>query len=78
MVLAYPILDRVGQTTPSTQEKYVSPQLQITELKPLPEHLKYAYLGDNQQFSVIITNNFIREQEGKLLEVLRKHKRAIG
>ncbi|RDX97698.1 hypothetical protein CR513_19513, partial [Mucuna pruriens] len=39
--------DRVGQPTPSTQEKYVSPQPQTTELKSLPEHLKYTYLGDN-------------------------------
>ncbi|RDX75618.1 hypothetical protein CR513_44481, partial [Mucuna pruriens] len=34
-------------------------------LKPLPKHLKYAYLRDNQQFS-------------KLLEVLTKHKKVIG
>ncbi|RDX91067.1 hypothetical protein CR513_26994, partial [Mucuna pruriens] len=57
---------------------YVSPQLQTTELKSLPEHLKYAYLGENQQFLVIIANNLSREQEEKLLEVHRKHKKAIG
>ncbi|RDY00674.1 hypothetical protein CR513_16110, partial [Mucuna pruriens] len=56
-----PLLDRVDQPTPSSQEKYVSPQPQITELKPLPEHLKYAYLGDNQQFLVIIASNLSRE-----------------
>ncbi|RDY06454.1 Retrovirus-related Pol polyprotein, partial [Mucuna pruriens] len=54
--------------TPSTQEKYVSPQLQTTELKSLPKHLKYAYLGDSQQFPIIIANNLNREQEEKLLE----------
>ncbi|RDY12148.1 hypothetical protein CR513_03098, partial [Mucuna pruriens] len=42
--------DRVSQPTPSTQEKNISPQPQTTELKPLHEHLKYAYLG--------ITSNF--------------------
>ncbi|RDX82431.1 hypothetical protein CR513_36780, partial [Mucuna pruriens] len=50
----------------------------ISDLKPLPKHLKYAYLGDNQQFLVIIANNLIGEQEEKLLEVLRKYKKAIG
>ncbi|RDY13888.1 Retrovirus-related Pol polyprotein from transposon 17.6, partial [Mucuna pruriens] len=48
------------------------------ELKPLPSHLKYAYLDSEQQLPVIITNNFHQEQEDKLLEVLRQHKKAIG
>ncbi|RDX62844.1 hypothetical protein CR513_58783, partial [Mucuna pruriens] len=59
--------NKVDQLTPSTQEKYL-----------LPKHLKYAYLGDNQQFLVIIANNLSGEQEEKLLEVLRRHKKAIG
>ncbi|RDX94475.1 hypothetical protein CR513_23145, partial [Mucuna pruriens] len=70
--------DRVSQPTPSTQEKYVSPQPQTIELKSLPKHLKYTYLGDNQQFSVIIANNLNREQEEKLLEVLGRHKKEIS
>ncbi|RDX73345.1 hypothetical protein CR513_47062, partial [Mucuna pruriens] len=48
------------------------------ELKPLPNHLKYAYLDKEQQLPVIIANNLHQEQEDKLLEVLRQHKRAIG
>ncbi|RDX85228.1 hypothetical protein CR513_33614, partial [Mucuna pruriens] len=49
-----------------------------TELKTLPIHLKYAYLDMEQQFPVIITNNLHREQEDKLLHILRQHKKAIG
>ncbi|RDX91427.1 hypothetical protein CR513_26601, partial [Mucuna pruriens] len=49
-----------------------SPPLPPMELKPLPSHLKYAYLD------IIITNNLHQEQEDKLLEVLRQHKKAIG
>ncbi|RDX82896.1 hypothetical protein CR513_36261, partial [Mucuna pruriens] len=41
-----PLSDRVGQPTPSTEDKFVSPQSPITELKPLPKHLKYTYLED--------------------------------
>ncbi|RDX78730.1 hypothetical protein CR513_40944, partial [Mucuna pruriens] len=33
------------------------PQTPPEELKPLPSHLKYAYLDDNQQIPMIIANN---------------------
>ncbi|XP_042380510.1 uncharacterized protein LOC121972968 [Zingiber officinale] len=48
------------------------------ELKPLPPHLKYAYLGENQQLPVIIAQNLEPEQESRLLEILRQHRKAIG
>ncbi|RDX79735.1 hypothetical protein CR513_39808, partial [Mucuna pruriens] len=67
----------VKQIRPIDSINYVSPQSN-TELKPLLEHLKYAYLGNHQQLLVIIANNLNGEQEEKLLEVLRKHKKAIG
>ncbi|XP_016172916.1 uncharacterized protein LOC107615360 [Arachis ipaensis] len=52
------------------------PQLEAkTELKPLPSHLKYAFLEGNQGFSVIISSELSSQEEEKLLEVLRKHKR---
>ncbi|RDX76347.1 putative mitochondrial protein, partial [Mucuna pruriens] len=35
-------------------------------------------MDDRQQFPIIIANNLNREQEEKLLNVLRKHKKAIG
>ncbi|XP_042388424.1 uncharacterized protein LOC121980456 [Zingiber officinale] len=48
------------------------------ELKPLPPHLKYDYLGENQQLPVIIAQNLEPEQESRLLEILRQHRKAIG
>ncbi|RDY11582.1 hypothetical protein CR513_03732, partial [Mucuna pruriens] len=48
------------------------------ELKSLPSHLKYAYLDTKQQLPIIIANNLHQEQEDKLLQVLRQHKKAIG
>ncbi|RDX92866.1 hypothetical protein CR513_24958, partial [Mucuna pruriens] len=48
------------------------------ELKSLSEHLKYAYLEDNQKFPIIITNNLHSEQRERLLQVLRKNWKAIG
>ncbi|XP_060974037.1 uncharacterized protein LOC133039215 [Cannabis sativa] len=55
---------------PSIQEP---PKL---ELKPLPSHLKYAYLGENDTLPVIIASNLVVEDEGALLEVLKKHKKS--
>ena len=48
------------------------------ELKPLPSHLKYAFLGVEETFPIIISSSLESEQENKLLEILRTHKTAIG
>ena len=48
------------------------------ELKPLPSHLKYAFLGVEETFPVIISSSLELDQENKLLEILRTHKTAIG
>ncbi|KAL5579942.1 hypothetical protein UlMin_012384 [Ulmus minor] len=48
------------------------------ELKPLPPHLRYAYLGEVSTLPVIISAQLTETQEGQLLKVLRKFKRAIG
>ena len=48
------------------------------ELKSLPSHLKYAFLGVEDTFSVIISSSLDPYQENKLLEILRTHKTAIG
>ncbi|RDX84919.1 hypothetical protein CR513_33952, partial [Mucuna pruriens] len=71
------IADLDFETDPSPlSEKSPSPP--PMELKPLPSHLKYAYLDSEQQLPVIIANNLFQEQEDKLLKVLRQHKKAIG
>ncbi|XP_027182044.1 uncharacterized protein LOC113780442 [Coffea eugenioides] len=48
------------------------------EFNPLPKHLKYAFLGEKETFSVIVNATLDEEQLGKLLRVLRKHLKAIG
>ena len=63
-----PIEDRLL----SSEEK--PPKL---ELKPLPLHLKYAFLGVEETFPVIISPSLESDQENKLLEILRTHKTAI-
>lgn len=48
------------------------------ELKPLPDHLKYAFLGDGDELPVIIAKNLTPVQEDRLLRGLKEHKTAIG
>ena len=48
------------------------------ELKPLPSHLKYAFLGVEETFSVIISSSLELDQENKILEILRTHRTALG
>ena len=50
------------------------PQL---EQKPLPSHLRYAYLGESSTTQVIILASLSELEEEKLLRVLRDHKDAI-
>ncbi|KAL4306460.1 hypothetical protein AHAS_Ahas16G0180500 [Arachis hypogaea] len=86
--LCYPIVEETNDQE-DEHEKVVKnehheldekePQLEAkSELKPLPSHLKYAFLEDNQRFLVIITSELSSEEEEKLLDVLRKYKKAIG
>ena len=48
------------------------------ELKKLPEHLKYAYLGELETLPIIISTDLTLEQERKLMKVLTDYKLAIG
>ena len=47
-------------------------------LKQLPNHLRYAFLGDNSTLPVIIFASLNQEEEGKLLNVLRKYRGALA
>ncbi|XP_062086050.1 uncharacterized protein LOC133792148 [Humulus lupulus] len=48
------------------------------ELKPLPSHLKYVYLRDNETLQLIVSAMLGAEKESLLLAVLKKYTRAIG
>ncbi|KAM1908066.1 hypothetical protein ACFX14_027627 [Malus domestica] len=48
------------------------------ELKPLPSHLKYVFLGDDETLPVIISSTLTAQEEEKLVRVLREYKIAIG
>ncbi|CAN6677577.1 unnamed protein product [Malus baccata var. baccata] len=48
------------------------------ELKPIPEHLKYAFLGEDETLPVIISSQLTAEEGEKLIRVLKDHKIAIA
>ncbi|XP_052626791.1 uncharacterized protein LOC111917753 [Lactuca sativa] len=48
------------------------------ELKTLPDHLKYAYLGEEKTLPVIISNKLSIVEEDELVTLLKKYKKAIG
>ena len=54
-----------------------SEQAPKLELKPLPFAIKYAFLGTDETFPVVISYKLDSLQEGKLLNFLRKYKSAI-
>ncbi|XP_026400374.1 uncharacterized protein LOC113296277 [Papaver somniferum] len=65
---------------PVSNEKLVPSILQAPklELKPLPDHLKYLYLGDKEELPVIVSKELTELQEQRLVRVLREYKTAIG
>ncbi|CAM8890495.1 unnamed protein product [Rhodiola kirilowii] len=48
------------------------------ELKPLPSHLKYVFLGEDSTLPVIIKSGLEPDQERRLMGVLTEHRQAIG
>ena len=64
--------ERPPKPIPSVEK---SPDL---ELKPLPTHLEYAFLGEGSTLPVVISSDLTPEEEKKLLLVLREYKSALG
>nr|GEW13302.1 reverse transcriptase domain-containing protein [Tanacetum cinerariifolium] len=48
------------------------------ELKELPPHLKYAFLGENNKWPVIILKDLSVNEKSALIEVLKSRKKAIA
>ncbi|KAK8563704.1 hypothetical protein V6N12_035845 [Hibiscus sabdariffa] len=64
----------------SSKSKTPPPILQAPklELKQLPEHLKYSFLGENETLPVVVSSKLTKAEENDLVIVLRAHKEAIG
>jgi hypothetical protein len=60
------------------KEEAAVPEPPKKELKPLPDNLKYKFLGPAETLPVIIASDLHAAHEERLLDVLREHKEAIG
>ena len=47
------------------------------QLKALPPHMRYVFLGKGDTWSIIIASDLNVHQVGSLVEVLKRFKRAI-
>ncbi|XP_016437364.1 uncharacterized protein LOC107763382 [Nicotiana tabacum] len=69
-------LDLYNRVTPPDKPSIIEPpQL---ELKPLPPHLRYKFLGSNKTLPVIVSSLLNDVQVEYLLNILREHRQAIG
>ena len=59
----------------SNEEQVALPSL---ELKELPKHLKYVFLGEGKRHPVIISSKLTQAQEEEVVQVLGRRKKAIG
>jgi hypothetical protein len=58
--------------------KHEEPQVPEVDLKPFPKGLKYEFLGPNKTYPVIVSGELSPEENGMLLNLLKKHKKVIG
>ncbi|XP_071927369.1 uncharacterized protein [Coffea arabica] len=70
------LYESLGQGKGFSQPSEIEPPK--LELKPLPTHLRYEFLGENKTLPVIVSADLDDEQCAKLLRVLRRRKKAIG
>ncbi|KAI5317795.1 hypothetical protein L3X38_037502 [Prunus dulcis] len=71
-----PPLETIASSSTKLEPSIITPPK--LELKPLPNHLKYAYLGANETLPVIIAASLTSHEEDSLIEVLKEHKTALG
>ncbi|KAI5328130.1 hypothetical protein L3X38_027526 [Prunus dulcis] len=71
-----PPLEPLASSSTKLEPSIITPPK--LELKPLPSHLKYAYLGANETLPVIIAASLTSHEEDSLIEVLKEHKTALG
>ncbi|KAK1653753.1 hypothetical protein QYE76_071558 [Lolium multiflorum] len=64
-------VEDLGTTPPPKEDP-------VFDLKPLPDNLKYAHIDDKKIYPVIISSKISEIEEERLLEILKKHRGAIG
>jgi hypothetical protein len=58
--------------------EFIDPPKPPIELKPLPISLRYAFLNNDQESHVIISDKLTQEESLRLITVLEKHRSVFG
>ncbi|XP_070054346.1 uncharacterized protein [Nicotiana tomentosiformis] len=69
-------LDLENRVTPPAKPSIIEPPQ--FELKPLPPHLRYKFLGSNETLPIIVSSLLNDVHVEHLLDTLREHRQAIG
>ena len=69
-------LDLKNRPSPPAKPSIEEPP--VLELKELPSHLRYVFLGSGNTLQVIIAADLGEQQVEALISVLKRYKRAIG
>ncbi|XP_073153424.1 uncharacterized protein [Henckelia pumila] len=69
--------EELAESYESSKQEIDQTRAPKLELKSLPDHLKYIYLGDEETLPVIISKKLTEDQEERLIAVLKEHKTAI-
>jgi hypothetical protein len=72
------IEEKADYSEPEPLDEFVEPPRPPIELKPLPTGLRYAFLNDDPEFPMIISDKLTQEQTLRLMDVLEKHRLAFG
>lgn len=69
-----------GWVLPTVSDETISSRKEAPkcELKPLLAGLKYAFLGEDENYPMVISSKLELLHEGMLLKVLRGHRTTIG
>ena len=63
---------------PEPLDELLEPPKPTVELKPLPSSLRYAFLNNDQDSPVIISDKLSQEESLRLIIILEKHRSAFG
>jgi hypothetical protein len=58
--------------------KREEPQVPEVDIKPLPKGLTYEFLGPDKTYPVIVSDELSPEENERLLNLLKRHRKVIG
>nr|GEY79077.1 DNA-directed DNA polymerase [Tanacetum cinerariifolium] len=74
----FPTVHKDLKVIESKNDKSSNDEPPEVELKELPPHLEYAFLGENNKWPVIISKDLSVNEKSALIEVLKSQKKAIS